>query len=413
MKRRAFLRNGALGAAALGGAAFGGGLLRADGPGASKNLLVVLNFGGWDTTYALDPKPGLLRIDAPEGTIRRFGEAPIFVNDDRPAVTRFFEQWGSLAAVVNGVQVRSFVHSDCVKRILTGGPSETDPDFAAISAHELGRELPIPYLAFGSQARSGRFASLTGRTGTVNQLITLTDPSQAYPGSAPFLPGADEDALVQSYLEQTSGLLADRAGRRGLNGAKIDDFLQSQTRSDLLVQFAQENGLGEFDYTPDLSVQVPLAVRALRDGLAKTVMVETQGWDTHTINATQREQHEMLYTALDGLMMDLDAEGMLDDTLVVVLSEMGRTPKLNNEVGKDHWPVTSAMFLGGSVAGGRSFGGTDDELRALSMNLQTGALDAAGKQLQTSNLVAGILDAVGVDVERVYPGVEPFRAFCA
>lgn len=415
MKRRTLLSGGAA-MAALGGL---GGLLRAraSGSGACKNLVVVLNFGGWDTTYTIDPKPGLERIDAPEGDVRMFGGLPIYDSETRPQVTEFFQTWGSECAVVNGVQVRSFVHSDCVKRILTGGPSEVTPDLAAISAYELGRERPVPYLAFGSQARSGPFASLTGRTGTLNQLTTLANPERAYPRPGAFgpdqgfQPTAAESELLRAYLEGQATALETRFGTRGYNGDRIDDYRGSLTRADLLRQFSLDNDLGELDYTPDLAVQVPMAINAMRDGLAQTIMMETGGWDTHTYNAMQGELHNNLFGALNELVQGLNEENLLRDTMVVVLSEMGRTPLLNADMGKDHWPVTSAMLLGGDVRGGRALGGTNDELGALSMDLQTGDVREDGKQLQTSNLVAGILESVGVDPEPYFPGVEAFRAF--
>jgi len=423
LNRRNLLRGGL----ALGGsAALGGGLFRAaarasDGPGTDgKNLVVLLNFGGWDTTVSVDPKPGLPRIDGPpEGSVERFGEIPILVHESRPNIGRYFERWASQTAVVNGVQVRSFVHADGVKRILTGGPGETTPDFGAITAHTLGRDLPIPYLAFGAQARSGPYAALTGRTGTVNQLITLTSPESAYatPGSflpdPGFQPSEEERALVATYLERTTAQARERFGSRGYNGRRVDDFSSSQVRAEQLQRFARENGLGSFDYTPDVAVQVPLGIRALRDGLAKVVLIETGDWDTHANNHPQQAAlHDGLFGALDQLVTGLDEEDMLDDTLVVVVSEMGRTPKLNGELGKDHWPVTSAMIVGGSVRGGRTYGATDDELGAVSMDLQSGAVDPGGKQLQTPNFVGGILEAVGVDPAPWVGDVEVFRAFC-
>ena len=411
MKRRQLLHMAALGG--LGSLV----RVRADGSDACKNLIVVLNFGGWDTTYAIDPKPGLPRIDAPDGDVRMFGSLPIFASPTRPQVTQFFESWGSECAVVNGVQVRSFVHSDCVKRILTGSPSETTPDLAAISAYELGRERPVPYLAFGSQARSGPYASLTGRTGTVNQLSTLANPERAYPRPGAFGPDRGfepteaEAELLRTYLEDRATALETRVGTRGYNGNRVDDYRGSLMRAELLRQFSLDNDLGELDYTPDLAVQVPMAINAMRDGLAQTIMMETGGWDTHANNAMQGELHDNLFGALDQLLQGLNEQNLLDDTMVVVLSEMGRTPLLNNEMGKDHWPVTSAMLIGGDVRGGRALGGTNDELGALSMNLQTGVVEAEGKQLQTSNLIAGVLEAVGVDPEPHLPGVEAFRAF--
>jgi uncharacterized protein (DUF1501 family) len=89
---------------------------------------------------------------------------------------------------------------------------------------------------------------------------------------------------------------------------------------------------------------------------------------------------------------------------------MGRTPKLNAGGGKDHWPVTSAMLLGAGVRGGRVIGATDDSLGALSLDLASGAADPKGRQLQTGNLVAGVLEHVGVDPTTHFPEVEPLGA---
>ena len=86
------------------------------------------------------------------------------------------------------------------------------------------------------------------------------------------------------------------------------------------------------------------------------------------------------------------------------MSEMGRTPKLNGQRGKDHWPVTSCLVLGAGVPGNRVLGGTSDELGARSVDLGTGEVDDTGVQLQASNLAAGILATVGVDASSYLPG---------
>lgn len=386
---------------------------------AARNLIVVLQSGGWDTTYALDPKPGSALVDTPDGELMRFGELTVLTHPDRPAVAQFFERYGERTAIVNGLQVRSFVHPDCLKRLLTGSPSETTPDMAAIAAHELGRDLPVPYLALGGQARSGPFAAITGRTGTTNQLSALLDARAAYPAEGGFLPelgftpSPREQGLVRGYLDATADRLRGGRAARGQNRARIDDYRSSLDRGERLRAFVRDAGLGGRDYTLDLQVQIPLTVRALEGGLACTALLQTNSWDTHQNNARQGALHQQLYAALALLCETLEREAMLDHTLVAVLSEMGRTPKLNDDAGKDHWPVTSALLLGAGVRGGRMLGGTDDQLGARSIDLQTGVPLEGGKQLQAPNFVAGVLAALGVDPEPYLPQVEPFRAFMA
>ena len=421
VRRRHFIQGGV---AALTAAAVPAALHHARAqPQTTRNLVMVLNFGGWDTTTALDPKPGRPLVDVADGSIVRFGDSEIWSHASRPSVDAFFERWGERTAVINGVQVRSFVHSDCVKRMMTGSPSETTPDMGAIAAWELGRELPVPYLALGSQARSGPLAAITGRTGTTNQLVALVDPDAAYGDPItgqpdPGLIASDaERAHVDAFLRASAERLRSTRGQRGYNRRRVDDFIASLDRADRLADFVRNgSNLGEREYTLDVNVQIPLAVRAIREGLSHTVLMQTgYDWDTHANNAPQSDYHEGLFASLNDLMGQLESDGQLENTLVMVLSEMGRTPKLNSENGKDHWPVTSCLMAGAGVRGGRTYGGTDDELSARSVNLRTGDVTDGpeGKQLQTPNLVAGVLEHVGVDPQAYLPDVEAFRAFRA
>lgn len=422
MRRRDLLKGSALlGAAALVPSFFGARAARAQASSARK-LVMVLNSGGWDQTFALDPKPGLPLIDAPPGALRSFGDVTIWSDASRPNVDTFFEKWAANACIINGVQVRSFVHTDCMKRMLTGSPSETTPDMGAIAAFELAPELPVPYLALGQFSRSGPLAAISGRAGTSNQLQSLVDPVAAYfPPDGSFvpdfgmIPSQSEETLVKRYLDATAQRQKATRGQRGYNKKRIDDFIASLDRSDTLARFVREGtSLGERGYTVDLDVQIPLAVQALRDGLSHTTMLQSGfSWDTHTVNANQGPFYDSLFGSLDVLMQELQDNDLLDTTTVMVLSEMGRTPKLNAEEGKDHWPVTSCMLLGAGVRGGKVLGGTNDELGAQSMDLETGEVDASGAQLQSANLVAGVLENLGVDPAAYLPGVEAFRGFRA
>jgi hypothetical protein len=385
-----------------------------------RNLIVLLASGGWDTTYALDPKPGNAIIDEPDGELRRFGELSILTHPSRPKVAEYFERWADRTAVVNGIQVRSFIHSDCTKRIMTGTPSDANPDLGAIAAFEHGRELPVPYLVLGNSALSGPMASITGRAGTTNQIAALLAPEAAYfdpGGTAPspgLEPSAGEEAAVRRYLEASAERVRATRGQLGANQRQLDAFLKSLERGRLLREFARDQpGLKVREYTPDLGVQIDVAVTALEGGLSHSVMLENSGWDTHDDNSEQVQKHDALYAALGDLLTKLEARALLESTVVCVLSEMGRTPKLNAGGGKDHWPVTSALVIGAGVRGGRTIGASDDQLGARSIDLASGASSEQGKQLQTGNLVAGVLSLTGVDPEGYFPGVEPLRALGA
>ena len=101
---------------------------------------------------------------------------------------------------------------------------------------------------------------------------------------------------------------------------------------------------------------------------------------------------------------------MVDDTVVVCFSEFSRTPKLNENLGKDHWPITSALVVGAGVKGGRAFGATTNAVETTPIDLATGAASASGHVLTSSNFAAGVLSLCGVDPSGRIDG-EVFDAF--
>jgi uncharacterized protein (DUF1501 family) len=87
------------------------------------------------------------------------------------------------------------------------------------------------------------------------------------------------------------------------------------------------------------------------------IQIDYDAWDTHRRNFPILRENKLpgldqTYTAL---MEDLSSRGLLDETLVVTMSEMGRTPRINGNGGRDHWTFCySVMFAGAGIKGGLS-----------------------------------------------------------
>jgi uncharacterized protein (DUF1501 family) len=81
----------------------------------------------------------------------------------------------------------------------------------------------------------------------------------------------------------------------------------------------------------------------------KFVTVGMPNWDTHTYNCKTMKEDllPVLDNAYAALLQDLQDRRMLDSTLVVCMGEFGRTPKINAEAGRDHWPSTQVVAIGG------------------------------------------------------------------
>lgn len=383
--------------------------------GTPRKMILVVAQGGWDVTYALDPKPGISGIDAPAGTIETFSGIPILTDPGRPAVGEFFSAHAGSCALVNGLQVLSVSHSNCAARVLTGTVSETSPDVGAIVAHTHGRSLPVPYLVLGRMAFSGPHAALTARTGSTNQLDALINQSSVlWFASSPaqtFTPSSDEEALIRAHVNVRAERELATRGQVGSNQKHLQDFLDSLGRGDAL---RNSPGLGAFDLTRDLGPQVDIAISALSQGLSQAVQIEAGDFDTHTNNAEQNNLHESFFAGLHTLMEKLATtpgsgagSKLLDETLVVVVSELGRTPKLNSDGGKDHWGTTSAMLLGAGAKGGQVVGATNDGLEGRLVNLATGQPDDGGQPLDYGAFGAGVLALAGVDPSEVLPRETP------
>ncbi len=86
-------------------------------------------------------------------------------------------------------------------------------------------------------------------------------------------------------------------------------------------------------------------------------------WDTHNANFTRvPELCDELDAAMSTLLGDLESRGMLNETLVVLATEFGRTPEINANDGRDHHPAGfSCVLAGGGIRGGQVYGATDEE----------------------------------------------------
>ncbi len=206
-----------------------------------KNLIIAWANGGWDPTFTFDPKPGIPGVNTPAGRVVTYGDMPIFVDDARPGVQAFFEAWGDMSAVINGIDVASIGHPSCRRRMLTGYREAGHADLGAVTGHALSRELPIPYLVLADSGYIGALGASAGRVGTTSQLSALIDPEQAYPlapgaGYEPVVPTDAEAALIRARIVATAERQRAIRGARGYNRARVDDFLSALERSDRLYE---------------------------------------------------------------------------------------------------------------------------------------------------------------------------------
>jgi uncharacterized protein (DUF1501 family) len=118
-------------------------------------------------------------------------------------------------------------------------------------------------------------------------------------------------------------------------------------------------------------------------------MTVCDGWDTHAKNfpALEGELLPMLDQGLSALISDLAERGLLEQTLVAVFGEFGRTPRINQNAGRDHWgSCQSVLLAGGGIRGGQVLGASD----------RIGAYPAT-EPIDPTDLHATIFAAMGLD----------------
>jgi len=144
-----------------------------------------------------------------------------------------------------------------------------------------------------------------------------------------------------------------------------------------------------------------LARRLVQSGV-RFIEVRTGGWDMHnTIDTAMGTTGKGMDKAFAALLTDLKRTGLLDSTLVVLGSEFGRTPTINENDGRDHYPkVYTTVFAGGGVKGGYVYGSSDKDGR-----------EVAEKPVTVPDYIATIGAAMGLPIDETVmsPSGRPFR----
>jgi len=393
--RRDFLRVGGVGALGL------ASVLRAEASGSTaagaraKSVILVYLGGGLSHHDSFDPKP-----DAPDDIRGKYKAIPTSV----PGL-----QVGSLlpqmAKVMDRVAlVRSGAHNNDHHETATnwvlsgrfGTPFGDYPAVGAVVAHETGFTGTIPpYVAVPRNPsftwELGKSAFLGGRY----ESFKAGDPSlPAYKVQDLSSEATDAKQLGRrdTLLKAVDGLAARVEGNDAI--ATYDEFhararqmvLSSEARRAFAVE--QESEKLRDRYGRTTAGQSMLLARRLVEAGTRFVTVNYGGWDHHAkiFDSLDKKLPEF-DRGLSALIEDMTARGTFQDTLLVVMGEFGRSPKVNKDAGRDHWgPAASLLFAGAGVKPGFVLGKTDKH----------GGY-ATQRPVSPADVAFTILDAMGID----------------
>lgn len=311
-------------------------------------------------------------------------------------------------------------HASIIRTMMTSQGAHMQANYLMHTSYQMRGTISHP--TFGSW--------IAKMSGPINSTIPTNISINGRSGSSGFLEskfgplpiGNPNAGLANSkaadYLDETrfGGRLA---MAQKMNASFLDTYDQKQVRAytDLYndaIKLMRSEDLKAFDVASESDAmkdmygrsafgQGCLLARRLIENNVRYVEVTRGGWDTHSNNFETVENNcADMDKALSALLFDLEMRGLLSDTMVVVVSEFGRTPRINGGNGRDHWPYGFSAFLaGGGIKGGTVYGKMDN----------VGRNPAEGKFVDPAGLNATIGYAMGLPLNDVQysPSGRPFK----
>ncbi len=438
MHRRTALKIGGLGGLGLIGLSLPQ-LLRAEEQAASprarkstaKSIILLFQFGGPSHLDSFDPKP-----NAPAEIRGEFGvidtNVPgIQVTEHLPRLARLADKYALVRSVhhnranhnpgayysltgreplvdivTQNASATDFPHPGSIvsKFLATSPPSPPSPKRTAGREGEVPPFVSLPWMiADGPFRTPGEFAGFLGKM--YDPLWVLKDPNGTDFSVDELQMPAEVDASRvgdrQTILRELDARsrLGDRISAvKGMNAyqARALDLLTSPATKRAFALHEESDRLrdryGRYTY----GQSVLLARRLVEAGVRFVTVYYSPGiggWDTHEKNFALLKQSRLPHTdqTVSALLEDLSNRGRLDETLVYWTGDFGRTPKVNKNAGRDHWPPCQTVLMaGGGIRGSQTFGRSDPH----------GAYPK-DDPVRPDDITASIFHALGLDPETI------------
>jgi hypothetical protein len=306
------------------------------------------------------------------------------------------------AAVIRSMSTLESEHDRGAVLMHTGYPLSNGgvrhPSLGAIASAELGRSgfLLPNFVVCGLQGiRLDR--SFAGFLGPEHRGVIVPEAEKGLEDLHSAI-GADELSDRVDLLKQLEDAFrgkyrAGMAAAHRSNYTKAFDLMRSEKAKAFDV--SQEPAATRSKYGATPFGQGCLMARRLVEAGVPFVEVVQSGWDTHANNAAGcARTAAVVDPAASALIEELEERGLLESTLVIWMGEFGRTPKINQQAGRDHYGrAWSSVLFGCGVRGGQVIGRTDKE----------GAI-VEDRPVSAADFMASVCRALSIDWEKIYEG---------
>ena len=344
--------------------------------------------GGWDVTSFCDPKQNpAINHWASNGTTQSIGGSSIqyapFAHNQR-----FFTRLHPHMLVVNGIDSQTNAHQAGQRHNWSGRIAEGYPSFAALAAAVYGPELPLAYLSNGGYNQTAGTINyvLMQDPGALNKLVyqdQFLDAGSNWDAAKYFHRQNTRDIIRRYQAERLERLLAAQPHMASRMQAALQQFALAKGNQQLLELLAQYVPQTLVDYVDDdgywnpLRRQAQIALAAYQSGLCVSTDLVTWGFDTHANHdADHTAALRRLQNGVEYLWTEAERLGIDDKLVVMISSDFSRTPSYNDGNGKDHWPISSTLFMSKNAAwANRAVGLTTASHEARLVNPDTLAID--------------------------------------
>jgi hypothetical protein len=376
------------------------GAEKKDEPYGGPYYVVFNASGGWDTTYLMDPKGvnGINRLYK-EGDILTRGAHKYAPNkkDAKGGMCNedFYAEFGNELLTFNGLDYSVNNHSPGARYMATGKlDSLAYPTFAALVAACRGPDCPLAFLTFGNYSATGNLVAMS-RVPYLPSLkkIALADTVEGNERS-PYHDKFALDRIEEALREQNAASGITPRLPRAERGENM--LYAAQVNSKALQRVTQ--------YIPATSPkdrmaqQAEIALASFKAGVCVSANLTIGQFDSHGNN--DPDQMKLIPEFLAGIAYMIRRAGELkirEQLVVIVQSEMGRTPTYNAGNGKDHWSIGSALFLGRGIKGNRVIGATDEKQFAVPLDTKTLALDKGkGVRVRPEHIHESLREYAGI-----------------
>jgi hypothetical protein len=374
MHRRDFLKVGTLAGLGLSLPAALASKARAGAARPDVNCILIWALGGTSHHDTFDPKPNATSAIRGEFGVIDTAVPGVKFTEVAPNLARELKRF----ALLRSWNPRNGSHGTADYIVMSGhafNPNLVYPTFGSVVSHQKGfkNHLP-PFMQLGNNVTKIFGGGTAGYLGIVhNPFEVLNDPSA--------------EKFSAGDLQPPPEMQADRGDRRRRMLARIDALQRQGDVQPELFSSLDQHYLAALDlvtapeakrafeigkedprlrdrYGRNRLGQSCLLARRLIEAGVRFVTVSDPGWDTHQDNFRSLKNTRMppIDQALPELLRDLEDRGLLDTTLVLWLTDFGRTPQVNSASGRDHWASAGfAIMAGAGIPGGAVLGRTDAE----------------------------------------------------